>query len=195
MKRGDSGAIQAEPRGHDASTAWLGTVLGLAGWTMFFASLVFAVGWYRLREDWPPLPIAAVPLALPGLSLLMGSALLRRASQVLGLGPGGRRAAFRQLGATVVLGVGFAGLQAGWTHVAWWQHHFRIPEDGVPASAFYGLTALHVLHVLAVTAGVLLTAVRLKRGGEVRAALRGVALGWRFVTAMWGLLFVAVYLS
>lgn len=179
----------------DESTAWLGTVLGLAGWTMFFASLVFAVGWYRLREGWPPLPMAPVPLALPGLALLTGSALLYRASRVPGLGPGWRRAALRQLGATVGLGVGFAGLQAGWAHIAWWQHHFRIPEDGVPASAFYGLTALHALHVLAVTAGVLLTAVRLKRGGEVGAALRGVALGWHFVTVMWGLLFVAVYLS
>jgi heme/copper-type cytochrome/quinol oxidase subunit 3 len=70
------------------------------------------------------------------------------------------------------------------THLAWWNHHLRIPDDGVPASAFYGLTALHALHMLAVVAGVFVSAVRLRRGVDVRDALRRHALGWHFVTAM-----------
>jgi cytochrome c oxidase subunit 3 len=93
-----------------------------------------------------------------------------------------------------VLGAVFVAMQAAWTHLAWWNHHLRIPDDGVPASAFYGLTALHGLHVLAVLAGVLFSAVRLKRGADVRDAVRRLALGWHFVTVMWLLLFLAVYL-
>jgi cytochrome c oxidase subunit 3 len=175
------------------ATRWLGTVLGLAAWTMFFVSLTFAVGWYRMREPWPPLPIAPLLLALPGLFLVAGSVVLHRASRAVF--PTGQRRLLRVLGATLVLGMGFVGGQAGWTHLAWWNHHLRIPEDGVSASAFYGLTALHVLHMLAVLAGVFFSAVRLWRGGDVGDAVRRQALGWHFVTAMWLLLFVAVYLS
>lgn len=178
----------------ESATRWLGTVLGLAAWTMFFVSLTFAVGWYRLREPWPPLPIPSWMLALPGLSLAVGSVGLHRARRGLFLGADGARQLLRTLGALGVLGLGFVGLQAGLTHIAWWNHPLRIPEDGVPASAFYGLTALHALHMLAVVAGLFVSAVRLKRGAEVRDSLRQHALGWHFVTVMWLLLFVAVYL-
>ncbi|MFP2928857.1 heme-copper oxidase subunit III [Pyxidicoccus sp. 3LG] len=179
------GPLLASPA-HAETTAWLGTVLGLAAWTMFFVSLTFAVGWYRLREPWPPLPISPALLALPGLALVIGSVVLHRATR--------GTPHLRILGAALVLGMTFVGLQATWTHLAWWNHHLRIPEDGVSASAFYGLTALHVLHVLAVVAGLFLSVVRLWRGADVRQALRGHALGWHFVTATWLLLFAAVYL-
>jgi heme/copper-type cytochrome/quinol oxidase subunit 3 len=177
-----------------SSTRWLGTVLGLAAWTMFFVSLTFAVGWYRMREPWPSLPVHPLVLALPGLLLVAGSVVLHRVSRAVLTGPEGARRLLKVLGAAVILGLGFAGMQAGVTHVAWWNLHFRIPADGVPASAFYGLTALHVLHVLAVVAGVFFSAVRLRRGVDVREAVRRHALGWHFVTVMWLLLLVAVYL-
>ncbi|MFP2911557.1 cytochrome c oxidase subunit 3 [Pyxidicoccus sp. 3LFB2] len=178
----------------ESATRWLGTVLGLAAWTMFFVSLTFAVGWYRMREPWPPLPIHLLFLALPGLFLLVGSVGVHRAARGLFIGPEGARQLLRTLGALGVLGLGFVVGQAGLTHIAWWNYRLRIPDDGVPASAFYGLTALHVLHVLVVVAGLFLSAMRLKRGVDVRDALRRHALGWHFVTAMWLLLFVAVYL-
>lgn len=171
----------------DVATRWLGTVLGLAAWTMFFVSLTFAVGWYRMREPWPPLPISTWLLALSGLPLVLGSAVLARRRD-------DARRVLRSLKMALVLGAAFVAMQAAWTHLAWWNHHLRIPDDGVPASAFYGLTALHGLHVLAVLAGVLFSAVRLKRGADVRDAVRRQALGWHFVTVMWLLLFLAVYL-
>jgi len=180
---------------HEAlATRWLGTVLGLAAWTMFFVSLVFAVGWYRMRAPWPPLPLPPWMLALPGLFLLVGSVGLHRVRRGPFFGPRGARQLLRTLGAMLVLGLGFVGLQAGLTHISWWNHHLRIPDDGVSASAFYGLTALHALHMLAVVASLLFSAVRLKRGVDVRSSLLRHALGWHFVTVMWLLLFVAVYL-
>jgi cytochrome c oxidase subunit 3 len=185
--------LDAPPR-EEGTTAWLGTALGLAAWMMFFVSLTFAVGWYRMREPWPPLPVSPVLLALPGLALIAGSVVLHRVSRARFAGPqDGRRLLF-VLGGALLLGVAFTGGQAGWTHLAWWNHHLRIPEDGVSASAFYGLTALHVLHMLAVLAGLFFSAVRLWRGGDVRESLRRHALGWHFVTATWLLLFVVVYL-
>lgn len=177
-----------------AATRWLGTVLGLAAWTMFFVSLTFSVGWYRMREPWPPLPISPLLLALPGLLLIVGSGVLHRVVRAPLEGSDGARRLLRILKVTLMLGAGYVGMQAAWTHLSWWNHHLRIPDDGVSASAFYGLTALHVLHVLAVLAGVFFSAVRLKRGTDVREAVRRQSLGWHFVTAMWLLLFVAVYL-
>ncbi|TQF11605.1 cytochrome C oxidase subunit III [Myxococcus llanfairpwllgwyngyllgogerychwyrndrobwllllantysiliogogogochensis] len=167
-------------------TAWLGTVLGLAAWTMFFASLAFAVGWYRMREPWPTLPVSLLGLSLTGLLLLVGSAVLH-------LGLRRRESPWPARGA-LLLGLGFLALQAMWTHQAWWTEHVRIPEGGVSASAFHGLTALHALHVLVVTFNLFLVCWRHTRGADVRASLRRHVLGWHFVTAMWVLLFVAVYL-
>ncbi|MBZ4419196.1 cytochrome c oxidase subunit 3 [Myxococcus sp. RHSTA-1-4] len=161
---------------------------------MFFISLTFAVGWYRMREPWPPLPLSPLLLALPGLALIAGSVWLHRASRASYLGAEGQRRLLFVLGGALVLGGSFAAGQAGLTHVSWWNHHLRIPEDGVSASAFYGLTALHVLHMLAVLAGIFFSAVRLWRGGDARESLRRHALGWHFVTVTWLLLFVAVYL-
>jgi heme/copper-type cytochrome/quinol oxidase subunit 3 len=178
---------EEEASREEVATRWLGTVLGLAAWTMFFVSLTFAVGWYRMREPWPPLPISTWLLALPGLPLVLGSAVLARRRD-------DARRVLRILKVALVLGAAFVAMQAAWTHLAWWNHHLRIPDDGVPASAFYGLTALHGLHVLAVLAGVLFSAVRLKRGADVRDAVRRQALGWHFVSVMWLLLFLAVYL-
>ncbi|MFY2560451.1 cytochrome c oxidase subunit 3 [Corallococcus terminator] len=167
-------------------TAWLGTVLGLAAWSMFFASLAFAVGWYRMREPWPTLPVSLLGLGLTGLLLVAGSAVLH-----LGLR---RRESPWPARCALALGLGFLSLQAMWTHQAWWTEHVRIPEGGVFASAFHGLTALHALHVLGVTFSLFLVCWRHARGADVRASLRRHALGWHFVTAMWVLLFVAVYL-
>jgi cytochrome c oxidase subunit 3 len=178
----------------DAGTRWLGMVLGLAAWSMFFVSLSFAVGWYRMREPWPPLPISTWLLALPGLPLVFASAVLHRATRVQPVSPREARRLLRLLGMVLVSGALFVAMQAAWTHLAFWNHHFRIPDDGVPASAFYGLTALHVLHVLAVLAGVLFSVVRLKRSADVGDSLRRLSLGGYFVSAMWLLLFVAVYL-
>ncbi|NTX08851.1 cytochrome C oxidase subunit III [Myxococcus sp. CA040A] len=178
----DAGTENANAEG----TAWLGTVLGLAAWTMFFASLAFAVGWYRMREPWPTLPVSLLGLSLTGLLLLVGSAVLH-------LGLRRRESPWPARGA-LLLGLGFLALQAMWTHQAWWTEHVRIPEGGVSASAFHGLTALHALHVLVVTFNLFLVCWRHTRGADVRASLRRHVLGWHFVTAMWVLLFVAVYL-
>lgn len=191
--------VRAEPASHEAGTSsvasgtakaegtlWLGTVLGLAAWSMFFASLSFAVGWYRMREPWPTLPVSLLGLSLTGLLLVAGSAVLH-----LGLR---RRDSPWPARSALALGLGFLSLQALWMHQAWWTEHVRIPEGGVSASVFHGLTALHALHVLGVTSGLFLVCWRHMRGADVRASLRRHVLGWHFVTAMWVLLFVAVYL-
>ncbi|NMO14030.1 cytochrome c oxidase subunit 3 [Pyxidicoccus fallax] len=169
-------------------------MLGLAAWSMFFVALTFAVGWYRMREPWPPLPLSPVLLALPGLPLIAGSIWLHRASRATYAGPEGHRRLLIALGGVLVLGGLYTAGQAGLTHVSWWNHHLRIPEDGVPASAYYGLTALHVLHMLAVLAVIFFSALRLWRGGGAPVSLRQYALGWHFVTVTWLLLYVAVYL-
>ncbi|AKF87433.1 hypothetical protein MFUL124B02_42735 [Myxococcus fulvus 124B02] len=179
---------RSTPSEVDARTQWLGTVLGLSAWAMFFAALMFAVGWYRMREAWPSPRVPTWGLGLTGLLLVAGSVALHL---------GSRREGPRPLWATWgvwALGLGFLVLQAMWMHRAWWTEHLRIPESGVPASAFHGLTALHALHVLAVEVGLFACCWRHPRGADVRASWRTWSLGWHFVTVTWVFLFIAVYL-
>ncbi|MCE9668318.1 hypothetical protein LY474_10890 [Myxococcus stipitatus] len=196
--RTESPSVETSPpstgASHEEGTRWLGTVLAWSAWAMFFVSLVFAVGWYRMRAPWPSLPISRWALGLTGLVLLAGDGVLPLVARRDRREPSGARRSPLTPWVAMGLGLVFLALQATWTHLAWWDEHLRIPEGGVPASAFYGLTALHALHVVGVMSGFFFLVLRHLRGADVRTSLRRHVLGWRFVSGMWLLLFAAVYL-
>jgi len=178
-------------------TSFVGMVMALASWTMMFGSLFFAYAVLRLKAGtWPPEGIEPLPRLLPfvnTLVLLLSSCVLAR---------GVRRAADARIGAllgalktTLALGSLFLVLQlAVW--IPLWGSGFRI-DSGVYGSIFYGLTVFHALHVLA---GLVALAVLLPgaRGGRWRSGaqsrVRGTAMFWHFVDAVWVVMFVAVYL-
>lgn len=163
-------------------TALLGMIIFIASWAMLFAGLFFAYGVIRLRTPaWPPSDLPQVPLLLPAVAtvlLALSSAALERARR----GPGARPVALAAL-----LGLVFLGLQI----VVWrdlWLGGLR-PQSGTYASAFYGLTVFHALHV---AVGLLALGWLLVR--RTATAVRLWTLYWHMVGVIWGVMFVLVYL-
>lgn len=106
-----------------------------------------------------------------------------------------RRRFLGLLGLTILLGVAFLAGQAYEYYEFIVVHGFTITE-GVYASAFYGLTGLHGLHV---SLGVVLLGIVLTRAliGQYTAdrhlSVTTVSMYWHFVDAVWILLVVVLY--
>lgn len=167
----------------DAATPVFGVTVGLLAWGMFFAALVFAVGFLRLRESWPPAGLPPLPRILPvlGIVLLAGAALL--------LHQGARHAPARgYVVGALVAQVGFLAVQ-GFVLSTLWRAGLRLPEGGAYASAVHGLGALHAAHVLPGVAGLALWGLR--RG----AALKPWALYGDFLAVTGAMVLGAVYLT
>jgi cytochrome c oxidase subunit 3 len=183
-------------RTDDEVTSYVGMVVFLGSWAMMFAALFFAYAMVRSRAPvWPPADQPPLPLLLPGVN----TAVVAASSLVVGLAVrahsrGRQRRAARALAAAAALGGVFLVLQA----VVWvdlWQGGV-LPSGGPYASVFYALTTFHALHVVVGLAGLAALAVR-ARGGRSpsRSAVRLWGMFWHFVGALWGALYVAVYLA
>ena len=140
---------------------------------------------------WPPLDLPHLPRLLPGfatVALAMSSAVLQRAVNHSRRGPAttGRSAL---VATAALLGAIFLGLQMiVWRHL--WLDGLR-PESGTYASAFFGLTVFHALHVVV---GVLALAWLSLRKTAHRTALRLWALYWHMVGVVWAIMFLLLYL-
>jgi cytochrome c oxidase subunit III len=148
---------------------------------------------------WPPDPnLPTLPWQAPavntlalGLSSLMAFLGLRwlRAGKVNRLAP-------MWAGATA-FGLIFLILQTKfWLHM-WMDAGLSLPDGGVYASVFYGLTWIHGLHVLVGLFGLGWITFRAFRGDFSPAKFLSVRLWsmyWHFMGAIWALMFVTVFL-
>lgn len=180
----------------DEVTSYVGMAIFLGSWAMMFAALFFAYAVVRVRAPmWPPPDQPALPILLPGLNTaVIAASSFAVALAVRAQALGRRRRASVELGLGAGLGALFLALQA----VVWvglWRAGL-LPTGGPYPSAFYALTAFHALHVLVGLAalGVLAFRARAPRG-VTRNAVRLWGMFWHFVGAIWGALYVAVYLA
>ncbi|MFC7203036.1 heme-copper oxidase subunit III [Haloferax namakaokahaiae] len=147
---------------------------------------------------WPPseLPPLLSSLVLVNTLLLVASSFTLHYGHSA-LERGNRRRFHVGLGLTVALGVVFLAGQA------FEYYEFVVSEDftltsGAFASAFFGLTGLHGLHV---TLGVVLLgivfgrAIRGQYTPDREASVETVELYWHFVDVVWILLVVVVYVG
>lgn len=160
----------------------------------FLAGFVY-YGFIRIGT-WPP---GELPPLLGSLVLL--NTLVLVASSVTfhyghhALEAGDRRRFLAALGATVLLGVGFLAGQAFEYYEFVVEEAFNLTSSAY-ASAFFGLTGLHGLHV---TLGVVLLAITLARALRGQhsatrdAAVRTVGLYWHVVDAVWLFLVLVLY--
>ncbi|WP_372910658.1 heme-copper oxidase subunit III [Salinigranum sp.] len=216
------------PLGAVAAVGGLLLVVGLVGWTyeafvadywteqtdrsrlyvggmvLFLVSDVatFAAGfvYYAFIRvgPWPPSelpPLLGSLVLVNTLILVVSSGTIHRSHGALE--EGNRKRFIRWLAVTVALGVVFVGGQA-LEYYEFVTHESFTLSGGVFASAFYGLTGLHGLHV---TLGVVLLAsilVRALRGQYTEgrdAGVRTVALYWHFVDVVWLFLVVVLYVG
>jgi heme/copper-type cytochrome/quinol oxidase subunit 3 len=167
----------------DAAATVFGVTVGLLAWGMFFAALVFAVGFLRLRDPWPP----AGPPPLPRILPVLGVGLLAGAAGLLHLGA--RRAHGRAYVAAALAALGGALAVQGFVLLTLWRAGLRLPEGGAYASAVHGLGALHAAHVVPGAVGLAL------RGFRRGAALMPWALYGDFLAVTGALVLGAVSLA
>jgi len=147
---------------------------------------------------WPPgelPPLLGSLVAVNTLLLLASSVTVHYAHHALAAGD--RRRFLGLLGATVALGVVFLGGQV-LEYYEFVVHESFTLSSGVFASAFFGLTGLHGLHV---SLGVVLLGITFARalGGQYSperdTAVRTTALYWHFVDAVWVFLVAVLYVG
>jgi cytochrome c oxidase subunit 3 len=172
-------------------------VVFLASWAMMFGTLFFAYGFIRARSlVWPPLGVPALPLGLPALNtaiLLASSFTFARGLAQLRRGQA--RALPAWVAATLVLGAIFLALQVEvWLSV--YSAGLTFSTGGIYGSAFYALTILHALHVVAglfVLSWVLIRSLRGKYTEHNQVNVRVCTMFWHFVDIVWVLMFLTLY--
>jgi cytochrome c oxidase subunit III len=184
------------PRARQEWTAYLGMVIFLGSWAMMFGSLFFAYGMVRARANaWPPPDLPELPLVLPGVN----TALLAASSVILQLGVRSLRLGKMPwvgpaLGASLGFGVIFLSLQT----VTWrslFEEGLTLAGGPYP-SVFYALTCFHALHVLVgivALAWLCWGAFSGKYSAARYLPVRLWTLYWHFVGAVWGIMFLTVY--
>ena len=182
------------PRGEEL-TARVGMAVFLGSWAMLFIALFFAYAFVRARAPaWPPLGAPPLPRLLPGVNtlvVLVSSLAVGRAVHARDLGRARETAA--ALAIAAALGALFLFLQtAVWAGL--WQDGL-VPSGGAYPSVFYAFTVFHALHVLVGLAAMAWLALRARRGAASRTAVRLWGWYWHFVAALWGALYVTVYLA
>jgi len=160
-----------------------------AGFTYYF---------YIRAGPWPPgtLPDLVSSLVLVNtLILVASSGTLHFAHQALRRG--NRQRFVRLLGLTLGLGGVFL-LGQGWEYYEFIAHKGFTLTEGAYASAFFGLTGLHGLHV---SLGAVLIGIIFMRGfagqysDDHHASVSTVSMYWHFVDAVWLFLVVVLYVG
>jgi cytochrome c oxidase subunit 3 len=189
--------VELRPHARHDFTQSLGMMVALGSWSMMFGALFFMYFGARSRAPiWPPPGVPALPVVLPALNtliLLASSAALWRG--VGELARGRRKALAPWVGASMVLGVAFVALQFVMWKALWVAG--LLPQTGVYGSLFYGLTALHAVHVAAGLVVLAVVFVRALTGTYTEhnaIRVRVAAMFWHFVDAVWLLMFFALYL-
>lgn len=183
-----------EPRGAER-TAHVGMAVFLGSWAMLFLALFFAYAFVRGRAPaWPPLDAPRLPRLLPGLNTLVLAAsswAMARAVRAQELARG--RSAARALMATAVLGAIFLALQV-MVWIGLWRQGL-VPSGGPYPSVFYAFTAFHALHVLVGLGALAWLALRAHAGTSSRTDVRLWGWYWHFVGAVWGALYLTIYVA
>jgi cytochrome c oxidase subunit 3 len=173
-------------------------VVFIAALSMFFAASVVAYLFVRQRhQPWPPAGFPALPSSLWLSTLdiictsitIQGAVLAARRDDTLGLR--------RNLVATLVLALGFLGLQSYAWYTIWRQVAAVAGLDSSYLKMFYMMTGLHAAHVVGGLVPLVMITVAAYHGIYGRrksAAVRYTAIYWHFLDVVWCVIFVVVYL-
>ena len=165
-----------------------------------FGAILFAYGYLRLANpDWTK-PFAFWPTIVNGMvmTVVLLTSSLTMVAAVAAAQAGRASAGVRWLGATMLLGLAFAGL-----HLREWfamigegWRLFQNPMGGSPlfGATFFGITGLHLLHVICGVVVIAVISIGFRRGRFDAGHVETTALYWHFVDLVWMFVFPLVYL-
>jgi cytochrome c oxidase subunit 3 len=195
---GHNAVLEESPFGIDSKklVMWLFIVADAAT----FGALLFGYGYLRVGSPTWIRPFAFIPTILNGMvmTVVLLTSSLTMLAAVGAAQAGRRRTAVRWLGVTAMLGVVFAAL-----HLREWFNLFA--EGWSPSTnptggpvlfggTFFGITGLHLLHVLCGVVAILVVALAFKRGRLDAGHVETTGLYWHFVDLVWMFVFPLVYL-
>jgi heme/copper-type cytochrome/quinol oxidase subunit 3 len=198
LSAGHAGAMEESPFGIPSHKLAMWLFIMADGAT--FGAILFAYGFLRAgTPDWTR-PFAFWPSIANG--CLMTVILLSSSLTMLGAGAAARagqtQRCVRWVGATMLLGVLFAGLHLrewfAMFHEGWGLGHNPLGGATVVGATFFGITGLHLLHVVSGVIAIGVVAWRFRRGRLAAAHIETVGLYWHFVDLVWMFVFPLVYL-
>jgi len=192
------GAV-AEERPYGFQTKKLVMWLFIIADAATFGALLFAYGYVRVGSpDWTK-PFAFSPTILNG--IVMTFVLLTSSLTMLGAvraASAGRRSAIRWLSATMLLGTAFAALhlREWFTMIreGWSPSHNPLGGSPLFGAAFFGITGLHLLHVVCGVIAIGVVTLLYRRGRLDASYIETTGLYWHFVDLVWMFVFPLVYL-
>ena len=165
-----------------------------------FGAMLFAYGYLRVANpDWTR-PFAFWPTIANGIAMtvVLLTSSLTMVAAVAAAQAGRQPASLRWLGVTMGLGALFAALHlrewiamigAGW-------RLFRNPMGGpvLFGATFFGITGLHLLHVITGVVVIGVIALGFRRGRFDGSHVETTGLYWHFVDLVWMFVFPLLYL-
>jgi cytochrome c oxidase subunit III len=185
---------QPEVAGQGRSINWWGVLAMIASEVIFFANLIIAYLYLRVRAgEWPPQGIEPLELLLPTINtaILLSSALPMHGAH-LAIRRGNRKGMQIGLALTAVLGTIFLCGQA-WEYT----HSPFTIKDTTFGATFFSLTGFHGLHVLVGIILIVTCFFRSLRGTfnkQHHFGVEAATMYWHFVDAVWVILFGVLYL-
>jgi len=198
MPAGHTGALEESPLGIPSHKLAMWLFIMADGAT--FGAMLFAYGFLRAgTPDWTK-PFALWPSIAN--ACLMTVILLSSSLTMLGAGAAARAGqaarCVRWVGVTMFLGVLFAALHLrewfAMFHEGWGLGHNPLGGAALVGSTFFGITGLHLLHVVSGVIALGVVAWRFRRGRLAAEHIETVGLYWHFVDLVWMFVFPLVYL-
>ena len=189
----------AEERPYGVPTRKLVMWLFIIADAATFGAILFVYGYVRVGSpDWTK-PFAFYPTILN--AIVMTFVLLTSSLTMLGAvraASSGRPTAIRWLAATILLGITFAGLHlrewANMIREGWSPSHNPFGGSPLFGAAFFGITGLHLLHVVCGVIAIGVVTVLYRRGRLDASYIETTGLYWHFVDLVWMFVFPLVYL-
>jgi len=165
-----------------------------------FGAILFGYGYLRVgTPDWSR-PFALTPTIVNAaiMTFVLLSSSVTMLLAVAAAQAGRTASGVRWLGVTALLGTLFAGLHLrewfAMFHEGWSVSHNPLNGPVQFGATFFGITGLHLLHVITGVVAILVIAAGFRRGRFTAAHVETTGLYWHFVDLVWMFVFPMVYL-
>ena len=193
-------ALTLEPSPFGIQSKKLGIWLFIMADAATFGAILFAYGYLRIgTPDWSR-PFALTPTILNAalMTLVLLSSSVTMLLAVAAAQSGRTAAGVRWLGVTALLGTVFAALHLrewfAMFHEGWSVSHNPMNGPAQFGATFFGITGLHLLHVITGVGALLVIAIGFRRGRFTAGHVETTGLYWHFVDLVWMFVFPMVYL-